>query len=475
MYNRKVSIYLRNIDLKEERLMKDQKLLGEESELKLLIKYSVPAIIGMLVNALYNIVDRIFIGHIPGVGPMAITGVGITMPIMSILLGFGMLIGIGATANISIKFGQNKRKDAEKILGNSVVLITIISLVLTIIGIVFANSILHLFGASEATIFYAKEYINVILLGTIFNLMSFSLYSTIRADGNPKMSAAVMVLGCIINVILDAVFIFVFNLGIKGAALATVISQIVTTLIMLYYYTLGGSNLKLKLETLKLDWGLVKIVLAIGVAPFSMQMAASVVQVIANNALRMYGGDLAIGAMAAISSIAMIFLMPIFGINQGSQPIIGYNYGAKKYERAQKTVKLAMIAATTILVLGGILIQAFPALVISMFNSDPKLLEIGVPGLRIYLFMMPIIGISIIGSNYFQSIGKAKLATFLSLLRQVILLIPLTLILPKIAGLGLTGVWLAGTLSDFLSTIITGLFIIKEFKKEDSIEDEKAI
>ena len=171
----------------------------------------------------------------------------------------------------------------------------------------------------------------------------------------------------------------------------------------------------------------------------------------------------------------MIFLMPIFGINQGSQPIIGYNYGAKKYERAQKTVKLAMIAATTILVLGGILIQAFPALVISMFNSDPKLLEIGVPGLRIYLFMMPIIGISIIGSNYFQSIGKAKLATFLSLLRQVILLIPLTLVLPKIAGLGLTGVWLAGTVSDFLSTIITGLFIIKEFKKEDSIEDEKAI
>lgn len=455
--------------------MKDQKLLGEESELKLLIKYSVPAIIGMLVNALYNIVDRIFIGHIPGVGPMAITGVGITMPIMSILLGFGMLIGIGATANISIKFGQNKRKDAEKILGNSVVLITIISLVLTIIGIVFANSILHLFGASEATIFYAKEYINVILLGTIFNLMSFSLYSTIRADGNPKMSAAVMVLGCIINVILDAVFIFVFNLGIKGAALATVISQIVTTSIMLYYYTFGGSNLKLKLETLKLDWGLVKIVLAIGVAPFSMQMAASVVQVIANNTLRMYGGDLAIGAMAAISSIAMIFLMPIFGINQGSQPIIGYNYGAKKYERAQKTVKLAMIAATIILVLGGILIQAFPALVISMFNSDPKLLEIGVPGLRIYLFMMPIIGISIIGSNYFQSIGKAKLATFLSLLRQVILLIPLTLVLPKIAGLGLTGVWLAGTVSDFLSTIITGLFIIKEFKKEDSIEDEKAI
>lgn len=456
--------------------MKDQKLLGEESEIKLLIKYSVPAIIGMLVNALYNIVDRMFIGHIPGVGSMAITGVGVTMPIMSILLGFGMLVGIGATANISIKFGQNNRKDAEKILGNSVVLITIISLVLTVIGIGFANNILHLFGASDATMLYAKEYINVILLGTIFNLMSFSLSSTMRADGNPKMSAAIMVLGCVINVILDAVFIFVFNLGIKGAALATVISQIVSTLIALYYYTLGGSNLKLKFETLKLDWRLVKIILAIGIAPFSMQIAASAVQVIANNALKTYGGDLAIGAMAAISSISMIFLMPIFGINQGSQPIIGYNYGAKKYERAQKTVKLAMIAATVILVIGGIFIQALPSVAISMFNADPKLLEIGVPGLRIYLFMMPIIGISIIGSNYFQSIGKAKLATFLSLLRQVILLIPLTLILPKVAGLGLIGVWLAGPVSDFLSTIITGIFIVKEFKKEYIIEnEEKAI
>lgn len=453
--------------------MKDQKLLGEESEIKLLIKYSVPAIIGMLVNALYNIVDRMFIGHIPGVGSMAITGVGVTMPIMSILLGFGMLVGIGATANISIKFGQNNRKDAEKILGNSVVLITIISLVLTVVGIGFANNILHLFGASDATMLYAKEYINVILLGTIFNLMSFSLSSTMRADGNPKMSAAIMVLGCVINVILDAVFIFVFNLGIKGAALATVISQIVSTLIAFYYYTLGGSNLKLKFETLKLDWRLVKIILAIGIAPFSMQIAASAVQVIANNALKTYGGDLAIGAMAAISSISMIFLMPIFGINQGSQPIIGYNYGAKKYERAQKTVKLAMIAATVILVIGGIFIQSLPSVAISMFNADPKLLEIGVPGLRIYLFMMPIIGISIIGSNYFQSIGKAKLATFLSLLRQVILLIPLTLILPKVAGLGLIGVWLAGPVSDFLSTIITGIFIVKEFKKEYIIEDEE--
>lgn len=450
--------------------MKNQKILGEESEIKLLIKYSVPAIIGMLVNALYNIVDRAFIGHIPKVGPMAITGVGITMPIISILLGFGMLIGIGATANISIKFGQNNRKDAEMILGNSVILITLISIILTVLGIIFANNILSLFGASEATIFYAKEYINVILLGTIFNLMSFSLNSTIRADGNPKMSAAIMILGCIVNVILDAVFIFGLGLGIKGAAWATVISQIVTTVIMLYYYTLGSSNLKFKFETFKLEWRIVKLIVAIGIAPFSMQMAASAVQIVANNSLKNYGGDLAIGAMAVISSISMIFLMPIFGINQGSQPIIGYNYGAKKYERAQKTLKLAMAVASVILVIGGILIQTLPEVAISMFNSDPQLLEIGIPGLRIYLLMMPIIGIPIIGSNYFQAIGKAKLATFLSLLRQVILLIPLTIILPKVAGLGLIGVWLAGTTSDFLSTVITGIFVVKEFKKEDKEE-----
>lgn len=260
------------------------------------------------------------------------------------------------------------------------------------------------------------------------------------------------------------------GLGIKGAAWATVISQVVTTVIMLYYYTLGSSNLKFKFETFKLEWRIVKLIVAIGIAPFSMQMAASAVQIVANNSLKNYGGDLAIGAMAVISSISMIFLMPIFGINQGSQPIIGYNYGAKKYERAQKTLKLAMAVASVILVIGGILIQTFPEVAISMFNSDPQLLEIGIPGLRIYLLMMPIIGIPIIGSNYFQAIGKAKLATFLSLLRQVILLIPLTIILPKVAGLGLIGVWLAGTTSDFLSTVITGIFVVKEFKKEDKEE-----
>ncbi|KGN02191.1 multidrug transporter MatE [Clostridium novyi A str. 4570] len=454
--------------------MKEQMMLGEEPIGKLLLKYSIPAIIGMLVNALYNIVDRIFIGHIPNVGALAITGVGITMPIMYILLAFGMLVGIGTTANISIKMGQGKRKDAEKLLGNCFTLSIIISAVLTVIGILFVNKILGVFGASENTLYYAKEYINIILFGAIFNILNFALNSTIRADGSPKIAAFTMILGCLVNIVLDAVFIFVFNLGIKGAALATVIAQIVSTIWIIYYYTKGSSNLKLKTENFKLDKELVKITFAIGIAPFSMQIASSVVQVITNNTLKLYGGDLAIGAMAVISSIAMVFLMPIFGINQGAQPIIGYNYGAKKYHRMKDAVKISIIAATIILIIGSILIQSFPAAAIKVFNKDDKLLEIGIKGIRIFLMMMPVIGISIIGSNYYQSVGKAKVAMFLSLLRQVILFIPLMIILPRVGGLGLTGIWLTGALSDGLSTLIAGGFLLSEFKsiKENRFKKE---
>lgn len=444
--------------------MKNQKLLGEESVGKLLVKYSVPAIIGMLVNALYNIVDRIFIGHIPKVGAMAIAGVGITMPIMYILLALGMLVGIGATANISIKLGQGNREDAEKLLGNSFILGLIISIVTTIVGLIFIDSILGVFGASKDTLYYAKEYINIILIGSIFNITGFTLNNTIRADGNPNMASATMIVGCFINASLDAIFIFGFKWGIQGAALATVIAQFVSSIWMIYYYTKGSSNLKLKKENFKLDKRLVKIIFAIGVAPFSMQIAASVVQVVSNNVLKIYGGDLAISAMAVIAPIAMIFLMPVFGINQGAQPIIGYNYGAKKYERSKKALKLSMIAATVIVTIGGILIQTFPEVAIGLFSEDKELLEIGVKGVRIFLSMLPIIGVSIAGSNYYQSIGRAKLAMFLSLLRQVILYIPMAIILPKIGGLGLTGVWLTAPVSDSISTIIICIFLFKEFR-----------
>ncbi len=451
--------------------MENQQALGTESVGKLLLKYSVPAIIGMMVNALYNVVDRIFIGNIPGVGPLAITGVGVTMPIMSITLAFAMLIGIGCTTNISIKLGQGKKEDAQKIIGNGITLSVIISLILSVIGIVFGNQILHLFGASDQTLYYAKSYIYIILAGTVFSTLGFTLNNTIRGDGNPKLAATIMVVGCITNVILDAVLIFVFNLGIQGAAIATVISQIVTALWGLMYYVKGKSNLKFEKSSLKLDKSLVKSIIAIGIAPFSMQIATSLVQVISNNALKMYGGDLAIGAMATISSISMIFLMPIFGLNQGSQPIIGFNYGAKQYSRANKAFKISALISIVILTAGWILVQLSPETVIGMFNKDPKLMDISVNGIRIYLFMLPIIGISITGSNYIQSVGKAKIATVLSLLRQVILLIPMIMILPSFFGLN--GVWYASPISDFLSTAITAYILyreLKSYKKEEKAE-----
>ena len=450
--------------------MSNQKHLGEAPIGKLLLQYSVPAIIGMIVNALYNIVDRMFIGNIPNIGSLAITGVGITMPIMTIILAFGMIIGIGATANISLNLGKGNRPTAEKLLGNAFTLSIIVGLAIAIVGTICANPILNLFGASENTLFYAKEYLNIILLGCTFNILSFSLNSTVRADGNPKMSSLTMVIGCGTNIILDYVFIFIFNLGVKGAALATIISQAITFFIILYYYTIGNSNLKLKVENFKLKKHLVTMTFAIGIAPFATQIANSLVQVIANNALKTYGSDLAIGAMTVISSLNIVFMMPIFGINQGCQPIIGFNYSAKKYKRAKETFKYATMAACVICIIGFTIIQCFPTQIISLFNNDPKLTNLAMRGIRIYLLMMPIVGINIVATSYYQSIGKAKVSMFVSLLRQVILLIPFTIILPKF--IGLDGVWAAGACADSLSVIITLILLRKEFKQLDKMQLE---
>ena len=451
--------------------MSNQKHLGDAPIGKLLLQYSIPAIIGMVVNALYNIVDRMFIGNIPNIGSLAITGVGITMPIMTIILAFGMLIGIGATANISLNLGKGNRPTAEKLLGNAFTLSIIVGLAIAIVGTICANPLLNLFGASENTLFYAKEYLNIILLGCTFNILSFSLNSTVRADGNPKMSSFTMVIGCGTNIILDYVFIFILNLGVKGAALATIISQAITFFIILYYYTAGNSNLKLKVENFKLKKHLVTMTFAIGIAPFATQIANSLVQVIANNALKTYGSDLAIGAMTVISSLNIIFMMPIFGINQGCQPIIGFNYGAKKYERAKEAFKYATIAACVICIIGFISIQCFPTQIISLFNNDPELTTLAIKGIRIYLLMMPVVGINIVATSYYQSIGKAKISMFVSLLRQVILLIPFTIILPKF--IGLDGVWAAGACADSLSVIITLVLLKKEFKQLDKMQLEK--
>lgn len=443
--------------------MNKQKRLGEEPILKLLLSFSIPAIVGMVVNTLYNIIDRMYIGRIEGIGPLALTGVGITMPIMTIILAFGMLVGIGTAARVSLKLGEHNKDSAEEHLGNAFTLIIIISIAITILGLMFLDPILGVFGASENTEIYARQYMQIIFIGTIVNMLSFGLNHSIRSDGSPKVAMLSMLIGAITNIILDPIFIFGFGMGVRGAAIATVISQILTTIWILQYFTVGKSIIKLKASNLKLKLPIIISIFSIGMSPFSMQLAASVVQVLANNSLKEYGGDLAIGAMTIISSVSMIFLMPIFGINQGSQPIIGYNYGAKQYDRVKETVKYGAIAATIIVVIGWIVTQSAPQVLIAIFNNDPELVGIATNGIKIYLFMMPLVGFQVISSNYFQSIGKAKISMFLSLLRQVILLIPCILILPKIFELN--GIWLSGAVCDGLSSLITGIIFFYSVKK----------
>ena len=450
-----------------------QNILGTESIGKLLLKYSLPAIIGMMVNALYNVVDRMFIGNIPGVGPMAITGLGVAMPIMTIVIAFGSLVGVGSATNVSIRLGEGKKDDAERIIGNSICLAIIIGATLSILGLLLLDKILMTFGASEGTITYAKSYMNVILLGTTFSIMSMMFSNLIRGDGNPKLSATIMIVGCGLNIVLDALFIFGFNMGIQGAALATIISQITSSMLGLSYYLRGKSNVKLKKKNLKLNMKIVSAIFAIGCAPFAMQLTNSLVQVIFNTSLKTYGGDLSIGAMATISSINMIFVMPAFGFVQGMQPIVGFNYGAKKYDRAKKTLKISLMSATVVFLMGALVIQLAPQALVSMFNKDQELMNITIAGLKKYAFAMPIVGISIVGSNFIQSIGKAKIAMVLGLLRQVIILIPMVIILPNFFGLN--GVWFAQPTADIVSAVITGIVLIKEIKKNFSDNMEKSL
>lgn len=442
--------------------MDRSKNLREKSVGSLLLEFSIPAIVGMMVNALYIVIDRIFIGNV--VGAFAISGVSLTFPIGILIMAFGMLIGIGAGACISIRLGQKKRNEAENILGNAFILLLLASAIVTVLGLAFMDSILFSFGASANTIEYAKEFISIILAGCTFQIVGFGLNNIIRAEGNPKMAMVTMLIGAILNIILDYIFIVIFHFGIKGAATATIISQAVVSIWVLSYFMGDKCLLKLKPKYFKLDKKLVLSIFAIGMSPFAMQVAASAVNIILNRSLAVYGGDLAIGAMGIINSVATMILMPIFGINQGSQPIIGYNYGAGEYERVKRTLKLAAIAATTISTSGWVIVQLFPSFLVKMFNSsDATLTSIGVHGIRLYLLMLPLIGFQIVSSNFFQSIGQAKISMFIALLRQVIVLIPMILVLPIFFKLN--GVWISAPVSDFIAAFVACAFLLSEVRK----------
>ncbi len=442
--------------------------LGENSVGRLLLSFSLPAIIAMIANALYNVVDSIFVGR--GVGSLALTAVTIAFPIMIMLMAFGMLIGIGATALISIKLGQQKHDEAEKILGNAFAATIIMGVLISGSTLYFLDPILRFLGATPDIFDYTKQFTTVILIGSVFQFISFGINNIIRAEGNPVISMATMLFSAGMNTILNPIFIFVFHWGIRGSALATIITQILVSAYIIYHFTYGRSNLKLRWKYFKIESQVLLKIFAIGLSPFLLQMAASVTTFLFNNYLLVYGGEMAVAAMGVITRTTMMILMPIFGINQGAQPIIGYNYGAKKYDRVKRTLFLASIAATSICIVGFGIIQLFSLQIIQLFNSDQALIDIGVRGIRIYLIMLPIVGVQIIITNYFQAIGKASKAILLSLTRQVIFLIPLIIFLPQFFKLD--GIWMAGPISDFMASLLACILLYKEFKHLDDKHEQ---
>jgi len=445
--------------------------LGHTPVGRLLLKYFLPAIIGVLANTLYNIVDRIYIGR--GVGALALSGLSVTFPIMIIAMAFGMLVGMGAASLVSIRLGQQNKPEAEKILGNAFTLLVIISFGVTVLGLIFRDTILSMFGAGPDTLGYARQYITIILWGNIFQGLGFGMNNMIRAEGHAKVAMYTMLIGAVANALLDPLFIFVFHMGVAGAAIATVISMAITSAWVLLHFTGNKSGLRLHTVNMRLEKRIVLGIFSIGMAPFAMQLAGSVINALFNIQLIKYGGDLAVGAMGIINSVAMMVVFCVIAINMASQPIIGFNYGARQFDRVKKTLKLALMAATGITVAGWLAVEIFPQAIIALFNtSDPRLAEIGVRGMRILLAAFPVVGFQVVGSNFFQAIGKARISMFLNMLRQVIVLIPMVLILPPL--LGIDGVWLSGPIADFIAASITAVMILREVKKlnEKSVPGE---
>lgn len=436
--------------------------LGHTPVGKLLWKYFLPAIVGVMANTLYNIVDRIYIGR--GVGALALSGLSVTFPIMIIAMAFGMLVGMGAASLVSIRLGQQNRPEAEKILGNAFTLLAVISLAVTILGLLARDWVLSMFGAGPETLGYARQYITIILLGNVFQGLGFGMNNLIRAEGHARAAMYTMVIGALANILLDPLFIFVFRMGVAGAAVATVISMALTSIWVFWHFTGSRPGLKIRAANLGLERKIVLGIFSIGMAPFAMQLSGSVINALFNIQLIKYGGDLAVGAMGIINSVAMMVVFCVIAINMASQPIIGFNYGARQYARVKRALKLAIISATAITTTGWLAVELFPGAIITLFNnSDPGLLEIGTRGMRILLAAFPVVGSQVVGGNFFQAIGKAKIAMVLNLLRQVIILIPMVLLLPPIFKID--GVWLAGPIADLTAAAVTAAMIFREVKR----------
>lgn len=435
--------------------------LGTESLSKLLRQYAMPAIIGMLASSLYNLVDSICIGQ--GLGPMAIAAMGITFPMSNICAAFGTLVGVGASSLMAIRFGERDYDSARKILGNVLILNVVIGLLVMVLALLFLDPILYFFGASENTIGMAREYMTIILIGNAITHLYFGLNAILRSSGHPQLAMYATIVSVSLNIVMDVVFIFVFGWGIKGAAWATIISQVIAFIWQLSVFFRKDEFLKIERSIFHLEWAIVGDIFAIGMAPFLMNLAACAVVIIFNKQLMTYGGDLAIGAYSIIHRVTFMFCIFVMGLNQGMQPIAGFNYGAKKYDRVTGIFRLTAIWATAITTLCGLCCMLIPGLLVKIFTSDAAMLAICVPAMRIQGWSFPIVGFQMVGGNFFQSIGMAKKAIFLSLTRQVLYLIPLVLLLPVF--IGLDGVWWSMPVSDVLAAVTAVAMLTYQFKQ----------
>ncbi|SFM57810.1 MATE family efflux transporter [Methanolobus profundi] len=439
-------------------------MLASEDIKKLIFKMSSPAIVGLLVQAFYNLVDTIFVGR--GLGAdsaLGIAGISVAFPVQMLMMGIAMGVGIGGASIISRSLGMNDHHKAERTLGNMVTLVVISSIIFTILGLVFIDPILKVFGASESILPFAREYTKYILMGTIFFAFSAALSNTIRAEGHAKYAMFIMLFSSIVNIILDPLFIFEFNMGIMGAAVATVISQVIGCVMVVHYYSSNISMLSFKPQYMMPDLALSYETLSIGMSEFIFNSVESLVFILLNQSLLVYGGDMAIAVFGIIIKVFMLTLMPIIGIKHGIQPIIGFNYGASNFERVRETVSISNYIVFGMCTLSVIAVFLIPEQIFRVFSSDAGLIDMGVPAIKISFLMMPFIGSQVVAMALLQSLGKSKGSLMITLSRQIFFLPPLVFILPLF--MGLTGIWVSFPISDFLGFVVAVILMKKEVNK----------
>lgn len=430
---------------------------------QLVLTMALPAVIAQLVNVLYNIVDRMYIGHIPEIGTKALTGLGICFPILMLITAFSAFVGAGGAPLASIQLGKGNRLEAEKILGNGVTILLTFSIFLTLGFMLFKKPLLFAFGASDETIIYALQYITIYLCGTVFVQAAVGLNTFITCQGQAKIAMFSVLIGAIINIILDPILIFVLNMGVRGAALATVISQACSAIWVVSFLTSKKSSIHIKLVNLVPNWKIIGSIAALGISPFVMQATESLITIVFNSGLQKYGGDLYVGSMTILQSIMQLFILPVQGITMGIQPIISYNYGAKNFDRVKQSFKYSLSITFTVTCLCTVAAFVFPTVFAGMFTSQQELLDLIQKVMPIFMSGIWIFGIQMACQSAFMGMGQAKISLFLALLRKVILLIPLALILPSFFDV--MGIYYAEPIADILAALTTGTLFALNFKK----------